>query len=328
MKKIAFINVFFGQKPLYLYLYLNSIKNNSDFDFLIFSDWDELPIKGDNLIYRRLSLEEFNDLAISKGIVQNRIVNPKKLNDLKPAWAHILEEFYDNDRYEFVGYSDIDILYGDIKKFINLETLKDVDVWTAATSYTAGFCTIFRNSDTVKKLYQYNDYYRYIFNSATHFAFDENFLVEYKNLNIDNRKVYSFTEIVNELESQGKIRVKRRNNIFFEHIPDDLMYSDGKIFDSQREELIGFHFLFVKRYLLWLFPDWTELPEKFYINKYGMYNDSDSAACLWRFLFDKYYCRQLIDKISKINFGYILKNNSFKVLYKAFRQQITNKILD
>ena len=192
----------------------------------------------------------------------------------------------------------------------------------------SGFCTIFRNTDTVKKLYQWNDYYRYIFNSPTHFAFDENFLLEYKNLNIDERKVYSFTEIINELESQGKIRVKRRNNIFFEFIPDNLMYSNKEIFNSEKEELIGFHFLFVKRYLLWMFPDWKELPEKFNINKYGMYNNSNSAACLWKFLFNKYYFKQLIDKIKKKDVVYILKNNSFKVLYKAFKQQITNKILD
>lgn len=328
MNKIAFISVFFGPQPIYLHFYLNSVKNNRDFDFLIFSDWDELPIKGENLIHRQLSLEEFNDLAISKGIIQNRIINPKKLCDLKPAWSHILEDLYDNDQYEFIGYSDIDILYGDIKKFINLEILKDIDVWTATTSYMAGFCLMFRNSDTIKKLYQYNDYYRYIFNSPTHFAFDENFLVEYKNLNIDNRKVYSFTEIINELESQGKIRVKRRNNIFFEFIPDNLLYSNKKIFNLKNEELIGFHFLFVKRYLLWMFPDWKELPEKFYINKYGVYENPNSPIDLWKILFNKFYLKQLIQKISKLDLVYILKNNSFKVLYKALKQQLTNKILD
>lgn len=75
MNKIGFISVFYGSQPEYLKLFLLSVKKNSFFDFIIFSDWEHLPVKAINIIPIKLSLNKFNDLAISKGILEKRIVS-------------------------------------------------------------------------------------------------------------------------------------------------------------------------------------------------------------------------------------------------------------
>lgn len=317
--KTCLLSVYYGHQPNYLNLFLNSAKNNFNFDFHIFSDWEDIPIKSDNIFFHRLSLSEFNKLAIDKHIILKEIKNPYKLCDLKPAWPFILNEYLIEYNYSYIGYTDIDLVLGNIGVFINKDLELWPDIWTIHSEYMAGSFLLMKNTESNKTIFKFNDYYKFIFNTPTHFAFDENFLPQYKNLLINQTRVISFTDIINHLEKKGNIFTIRKRDILFESRPSLITYKDGHIFDKNLKELFGFHFLLAKKYMLWTFPSWKSLPSKFSVNKYGFYKNNPLNIYG---LFIRYsYLIQIIRNLKKLDIFYIIKNNSPKVLIKSIRKQ-------
>lgn len=320
--RIALISVYYGNQPEYLSLFLNSAKNNPEFDFYIFSNWNDIPIKAKNIFLITFPLEDFNNLAISKNIFTQRIENPYKLCDIKPAWPHILEDYLEDTHYSHIGFSDIDLIFGDLCRFIDLEDIQNYDIWTAHDNYMAGFFTLLRNNDFIKKLYQYESFYKFIFNSPIHFAFDEILRKDYKNFSSGNNLI-SFSDIVVLHEKKGLLKVKRMEGVISEHRPKYLRFNKKGIFDKDGVEYMGFHHFFVKRYIFWLFPKWKEVPETFYANKYGFYADSSSPNNFYSLMFKSKNRNYIIAKIKELDYIYILKNNTFKTILNCIKKQIT-----
>lgn len=321
MNKIGFISVFYGPQPEYLKLFLLSVKNNHLFDFIIFSDWDDLPVKAKNIISIKLSLNKFNDLAFDKGILEKKIVNPIKLCDLKPAWPHIFEDYYKIYNYDYIGYSDIDIIFGNLNNFINIKILNNVDIWTIHSKYMAGSLTLFKNTRFIKRVYQKSNSFKVIFNSSIHFAFDENFKDEFKNKYINGIRLKSFTEIVNNLEKEGDLNILKLDDVLYESRPNLISYKSNSFFDISGKELLGFHFLIAKKYLLWTFPNWNFIPKKFYINKYGFYKNSTFKLSFIYLLIKIFYLKQVYNKFKNLNIREIIRNNSYLVIITSIRKQ-------
>ena len=55
---------------------------------------------------------------------------------------------------------------------MNLEIVKEKDICMATSSFIEGYCILFQN-EYIKRLYQYQDYYKFIFNSPIHHTLDE-----------------------------------------------------------------------------------------------------------------------------------------------------------
>lgn len=317
--KIALISIYFGEKPVFINLFLNSAKNNKNFDFHIFSDWKDLSIESFNIFYHELTLSEFNKIAFEKKILSVEIVNPYKLCDLKPAWPYILDHYFYQYEYDYIGYCDTDIMFGNIDSFIKYDLKLKPDIWTIHSGYMAGSFLLFRNNKKIKTLFKYNDYYKLIFNSQSHFAFDEKFLPQYENLSLNGIFILSFTDIINNLEKNGIITTIRKDNILFEGRPENIVFKNGRFFDRYSNELFGFHFLNAKKYLLWAFPKWEKLPPNFSINKYGFY--INNKLTLLNLLINYNYLKQILIKFRQIKLLYIIKNNSFNILVRSFINQ-------
>lgn len=270
-KKIAFIIIFYGKKPTYLELFLKSAAYNKDIDFLFFSDWKKLPIVSDNIHYHRLKFSEFNNIAIKKGILNKEHSSPYKLCDLKPAWADILEEYIPESKYNFVGYTDIDLILGDIKKFINQEVLKEYDFFNIWNEYVSGVFSLIRNNQFNRKIYTLSKSWNLIFNDTGFFSFDENFLPKFKNKCIENIPLVSFHDIINELGAKGRLKIKKLNQNAIETRPSFLKFEKGVLKDDKNKEYLLFHYVEAKHSLFWINPFWSKVPSRFYINKHGFY---------------------------------------------------------
>ena len=172
MNKTALIIAYFGPIPSFINLFLKGCEYNKDIDFLFFTDWDctKLPMP-DNVSNIPFTLQKFNETASKKCGIKINVNSGYKLCDLKPAWPHIFEDYVVN--YDFVGYCDIDLIFGQINHFFTNEIKKSIDIFTITTEYLSGAFTIFRNTPKVFKLYQCAAGWREIFQDTRHFAFDE-----------------------------------------------------------------------------------------------------------------------------------------------------------
>lgn len=126
MKKICVIHPYFGKLPALFQHWLLSCKMNPTVDFYIFTDSDDLQ-SCDNIFVYHMAFEEFRQE------VQNEFENlfgfkpviskPYKLCDYKILYGILLKARLKND-YDFWGFSDSDMIFGDIRKFVTDELLE------------------------------------------------------------------------------------------------------------------------------------------------------------------------------------------------------------
>lgn len=125
MKKCCFIVPYFGKLPNYFELFAKTCAFNVDYQWLIFTDDQEVYKVPNNV---KIIHMKFSDL---KKQIQNKfnfkicLEQPYKLCDYKPAYGYIFEEYLSN--YKFWGHCDLDILIGNLNKFITEDMLNAYD---------------------------------------------------------------------------------------------------------------------------------------------------------------------------------------------------------
>lgn len=313
MDKVGLLCCFLGNKrpPQYLRLFIDSCRYNNDIDFHLFTEWDyteyEIP---NNIKPHKFSHAEFNRLASAKCNIEINILHGYKLCDLKPAWPHIFEDYIKD--YTYVGWFDIDLIFGRINHFFYNFINHNSDLYFSITKeYSSGALTIIKNTPTMRLLYQQAKGWQYIFQNQRHFAFDEY-------LRIIEPDIESFSDVVFR-QIYLKDSINSINYTAYEKRPNKVSFDSGKIW-AENKEWICFHYVVAKQAILWVLPDWKIIPSKYYINKYGFYIDPKSPQNLLKILLNPYTLHQVFHNIKK-------KMGTLKQLILHFKwQEIVNAI--
>lgn len=148
-KRIVLILPYFGKFPQWMNLFLKSCANNPSIDFLIFTDdqtaWD-YPA---NVKVVRSTLGECVNRIENK--LQTKFdfeFKPYKLVDFKVAYGVIFEDYIKDGGYDFWGFCDCDVIWGDIRKYITDSILENYD-----KIGIHGHLEIFRNEYTFNRLF-------------------------------------------------------------------------------------------------------------------------------------------------------------------------------
>jgi hypothetical protein len=170
--KTLVISVWLGKWPVYFPFFLHSISRSISFKFLIISDQKSHPELPDNAEIRHLTLEQINELASEKLGFKTNISIPLKLCDFKPAFGKIFEHLLED--YNYWGYCDIDLVLGNLSKFIMPPYADEPDVISFYRGFMSGPFCLFRNAEKTVNLYSKVPSYRSVLQSPEHAAFDEN----------------------------------------------------------------------------------------------------------------------------------------------------------
>lgn len=153
MNKIILIIPFFGHLPEYFKAWLATAANLRCIDFVIFTDDsidDQLPA---NVSVHQMQLRDMQDLISSKmkliGINKFDIGHSYKLCEYKPAYGYIFSDYING--YDFWGFCDIDLIWGDLNKYLDLINISEYD-----KVYQFGHLTIFRNNPEINLLFNSN----------------------------------------------------------------------------------------------------------------------------------------------------------------------------
>lgn len=167
MNKIAIICPYFGKFPNNINFTLNSMNNNKEIDWYIFTD-NINEEKYNNIFFIKYSFEEMKRLIQEK--LGTKINYVYKLCDYKPTYGYLFENYI--EKYEFWGYCDLDVIFGDISKFINNEILKKYD-----KIYELGHFSLYKNNEKMRRAFMdienENKSYLDVFNSDIIYVFDE-----------------------------------------------------------------------------------------------------------------------------------------------------------
>ena len=120
MQKIVIIFPYFGTLPVQYKMWRASALQNLSVSFMFFTDADVESAK--NIIVHKMQFDEFQQLvqkAFDFNIVLDR---PYKLCEYKQAYGYILQNYIKD--YDFWGFGDLDLVYGDIRNFLTDSVLK------------------------------------------------------------------------------------------------------------------------------------------------------------------------------------------------------------
>lgn len=176
MTKVAQIIPYFGKWPEWIELYLHSCGRNPMIDFIIYSDCESLPSidRYDNIRLIRISFAGYKKLVnheLSKYGGSFHTDDKYKLTDLKPFLGLIHET--DLREYDWWGFGDIDLVYGDMSMLINDRSLRRYNLITTHNYHIAGHCTFMRNNEHYRKLCLNIADWQTRLTEDKHYGFDE-----------------------------------------------------------------------------------------------------------------------------------------------------------
>lgn len=167
MYKIMTISCYFGTFPSHFPEFMKSVACNPTVDFLLVTDCkvDDVPA---NMRVYPCSFAEMKDRLQALFDFPIVLDRPYKLCDYKPVWGAAFREYIDG--YDFWGYCDIDLIFGDIRKFLPDEVLDKYD-----KIYKLGHLTYYRNTEENNLRYRLDGgvNYRTAFTTSEITAFDE-----------------------------------------------------------------------------------------------------------------------------------------------------------
>lgn len=146
---ICIVICYYGQFPESFQMFLDSCACNSSFKWLIVTDpsiMDNYSVP-ENVQILKMKIKELEILASDKIGYPVLISTPRKLCDYKPAYGLIFEDFL--KEYEWWGYGDIDVVYGDLSKYFTEERLKNFD-----KIYPFGHLSLIRNNMACKRAFE------------------------------------------------------------------------------------------------------------------------------------------------------------------------------
>jgi len=273
-KSIGVITCYFGNFPWYFDYFLQSCSYNPSIDFLIVTDIKNhltpLPL---NVKFIFKTMAEVNELATNKLGFEINITRPYKFCDLKPAYGFIFSELLES--YDFWAQSDIDIIFGDIRGFVDDDMLTAYDFINMRHDYTTGCFALYRNIPLMNELFKKSKDYIKVFTSDLDFAFDEsnfvnNELTDGASIFDLKTEIESFTHVVKSAMLRNEIKAYF-DFILIEGLTGYIKFDGGKVIYKNKYEGILYHLYLLKQVYK---PGKRKapVPEKYHISSKKIYN--------------------------------------------------------
>ena len=154
MKRVIIFFPHFGTLPPQYKTWRASALFNSDIDFLFFTDCDVDPAP--NIIVHKISFTDFRQNIQDKFDFQIVLDRPYKICDYRPAFAYIFPEYVKG--YDFWGWGDLDVVYGDIRHFVTDEVLSRYKMISGFGHFTLYHNDEYTNTFFMKAVDGYVDY--------------------------------------------------------------------------------------------------------------------------------------------------------------------------
>lgn len=215
MKKICYIIPYFGKLPKGFEMWLLSCSKNDTIDWILYTD-DKTEYKyPKNVKVKYCNYEDIKNKIQNNFNFKVCINRPWKLCEFRPAYGEIFKD--DLREYDFWGHCDMDLIWGDIRKFITDDILNKYE-----KIGFQGHSTIYKNIDEVNSRYRTivpgKINYKQAFTSEEGFCFDETGICDiYDYLKIPYYKGTNFAHLD-----------RFTNSFFLGHLPESDTYKNNR----------------------------------------------------------------------------------------------------
>jgi hypothetical protein len=269
--KALLILPYFGSFGPWFPLYLYSLANQTTLDVLLLTDTPptRLPANVRRVEMTFDQLRERTRARLSTAVSLHRMRN---ICDLRPAYGLIFEEFVRG--YEYWGFGDEDVLYGDVDGMLAPHLDGTVDIVSPGTNGKSGHLTLVRNVPRTNELALRDPAFKEVLVSSEHWAYDE---TSWRR----GADSSSFYALMKAAEARGELRLHqglaRRVNV-----PDPgrwYVYDGRRLRADDGTELLYYHWGRM-RHLNLRWPDAEEARRGFAFDRYGFYDPQLGPARL------------------------------------------------
>lgn len=148
---IIIIIPYFGQWPFWMPFFIESCRANPDINWLLIGDCPALERLPDNVEQRGFDFASYCALISERLDISFNPSDPYKLCDLKPALGFIHEA--DVASYDIWGFSDLDLIYGDLRSYFSDERLRKYKVLSTHERRISGHFCLLRNEPELNSLF-------------------------------------------------------------------------------------------------------------------------------------------------------------------------------
>jgi len=247
-KSIVLLYTYFGPLPWYFPYFVKSCFFNPTIKFKIITDNKislELP---PNVTIVKKSLNEVIQIANEKLGFTVNINSYYKLCDFKPTYGFLFPDLIEG--YDYWGFGDIDVIFGDVRNFMTYEILDEYDLICLRHDFLTGYFTLMRNCKAMNNLFKESKDYKRVLSESRHYCFDEtNF--EWESF----AEGLHFSQIQSDIESMTHVVKKMHEmkliNAHFdfcviEGTPGRIKWDKGRLIYKNRYEAILYHLVRLK----------------------------------------------------------------------------------
>ena len=291
--KIALLMPYFGKLPIWFDLYLYSCSKNSFIDFIFFTDCD-IPSKTyTNTIFHQISFAEYCALISQKLNIKFAPQSPYKLCDVRPFYGIVHADFLQD--YDFWGYGDVDVVYGDLTLIVTPRRLAKYDLLSSHADRVAGHFTIVKKHSSFTTIcWSIKDWAKRLKEEYV-YGIDEHDFTEL--IHPWNKYIWKAHRIVSKIYKIHPYKFFLIPNLFFNLISrryikefhttplpqngEKWTYDivSGKICTPTHRKIPYLHFLFFKKT-----PFWN--PEHFWRDDFWLVRIPNYAEACGRIIFD------------------------------------------
>jgi hypothetical protein len=227
---ICLVVCFFGTLPPYFDCVLRSCAANPDIDWLIFTD-DATPRKlPPNVRLQPATLAGLQKSFSEKLGFEANLSHPRLLCHFKAAYGFLFDEQLGG--YDFWGHCDLDMIFGDLRKFLREDILRNYP-----KILCRGHLCLYRNTSEVNRYFMLEApgvaNYRTVFQSGRteEFTFDE-WRGVYAILRYHNIPQFH-DEFIVDVVPPTRWKITRFEGVAIRNFPEQVFYwHRGKIFQA------------------------------------------------------------------------------------------------
>ncbi len=273
--RIRFLIPYFGAWPFWFPFFLESCRRNPTIDWLLFTD---CPIPEDapgNVRFIEIDFAAYCEQVSTRLGIAFRPDAAYKLCDIKPALGFIHAEHLQG--YDFWAFGDIDVVYGDLRRYFNDERLNGKDLLATHARRISGHLCLLRNNAGMREAFRRIPRWRQRYADKQHQALDEGafsrLFIRHKNWPEGLRRLAARcyplsrrSEFVEAHSTYSLFPDGRRV------VPEYWYWRDGRLRNSEQgeEELPYLHFM------VWKNQHWKDRPADELLGSPGL-----SQASAW-----------------------------------------------
>jgi hypothetical protein len=263
VKTICFVIVYFGKWPIWFPAFLHSCRTNSTVNWIIFTDCGSPGGHPSNVVFYYKTMRQIKELIMGKLGKYASLKDAYKICDYKPAFGVIFDDYL--TEYEFWGHCDVDIIWGDIRRYITEEILDKYDIVSTRKGRMSGHCSLFKNTFKINRLFMRSSEFEEVTRQVKCRAFDEE----------------GMSHLIARLALAGSIRVywpkflqnyaypKTDSPSTLPRYVNKYFWKKGKLFDgtgAAAAEILYLHFMTWKKTLTGCEFGYGADPKQFYIS--------------------------------------------------------------